>query len=113
LYLVAALALLVVAALRPAQLWPLLVPLFVCIASLGCIIPNASACAMSGQGTRAGSASALMGCLQFSVAAGAAALVGVLHDGSAVPMALVISLCGALVVSVAMLTRRLQASRPA
>ncbi|MEE1882924.1 multidrug effflux MFS transporter [Pseudomonas soli] len=113
LYLVAALALLVVAALRPAQLWPLLVPLFICIASLGCIIPNASACAMSGQGARAGSASALMGCLQFSVAAGAAALVGVLHDGSAVPMALVISLCGALVVSVAVLTRRLQASRPA
>ncbi|SES03094.1 multidrug effflux MFS transporter [Pseudomonas soli] len=113
LYLVAALALLMVAALRPAQLWPLLVPLFICIASLGCIIPNASACAMSGQGARAGSASALMGCLQFSVAAGAAALVGVLHDGSAVPMALVISLCGALVVSVAVLTRRLQASRPA
>ena len=113
LYLAAGLLLLGVAALRPAQLWPLLVPLFVCIASLGCIIPNASACAMSGQGARAGSASALMGCLQFSVAAGAAALVSLLHDGSAVPMALVISLCGALVVSVAMLTRRLQASRPA
>ncbi|GLH35292.1 MULTISPECIES: multidrug effflux MFS transporter [Pseudomonas] len=113
LYLVAALALLAVAALRPAELWPLLVPLFICIASLGCIIPNASACAMSGQGARAGSASALMGCLQFSVAAGAAALVSLLHDGSAVPMALVISLCGALVVSVALLTRRLQATRPA
>ncbi|ANY89505.1 MULTISPECIES: multidrug effflux MFS transporter [Pseudomonas] len=113
LYLLAGLALLCVAALRPAPLWPLLVPLFLCIASLGCIIPNASACAMSGQGARAGSASALMGCVQFSVAAGAAALVGVLHDGSAVPMALVISLCGALVVSVAMLTRRLQARRPA
>lgn len=113
LYLLAGLALLCVAALRPESLWPLLVPLFLCIASLGCIIPNASACAMSGQGARAGSASALMGCAQFSVAAGAAALVGVLHDGSAVPMALVISLCGALVVSVAMLIRRLQARRPA
>ncbi|MGB9091605.1 MAG: Bcr/CflA family drug resistance efflux transporter, partial [Pseudomonas farsensis] len=45
------------------------------------------------------------------VAAAAAALVGVLHDGSAVPMALVVSLCGALVVSVAVLTRRAQASR--
>lgn len=112
-YLAAGLLLLGVAALRPSQLWPLLVPLFVCIASLGCIIPNASACAMSGQGARAGSASALMGCLQFSVAAGAAALVGLLHDGSAVPMTLVISLCGALVVSVALLTRRLQARRPA
>ncbi|WP_085626072.1 MULTISPECIES: multidrug effflux MFS transporter [unclassified Pseudomonas] len=113
LYLAAGLTLLGVAALRPTQLWPLLVPLFVCIASLGCIIPNASACAMSGQGARAGSASALMGCLQFSVAAGAAALVGLLHDGSAVPMALVISLCGALVVSVALLTRRLPAKAPA
>lgn len=112
-YLAAGLLLLGVAALRPSQLWPLLVPLFVCIASLGCIIPNAAACAMSGQGARAGSASALMGCLQFSVAAGAAALVGLLHDGSAVPMTLVISLCGALVVSVALLTRRLQARRPA
>jgi len=111
LYLAAGLVLLGVAALRPAHLWPLLVPLFVCISSLGCIIPNASACAMSGQGARAGSASALMGCLQFSVAAGAAALVGLLHDGSAVPMTLVVSLCGALVVSVALLTHRLQARR--
>lgn len=112
-YLAAGVALLGVAAVKPNALWPLLVPLFVCIASLGCILPNASACAMSGQGARAGSASALMGCVQFSVAAGAAALVGVLHDGSAVPMALVMSLCGALVVSAALLTRRLQASRPA
>ncbi|WEK30461.1 MAG: multidrug effflux MFS transporter [Candidatus Pseudomonas phytovorans] len=112
-YLAAGLVLSGVAALQPTQLWPLLVPLFICIASLGCIIPNASACAMSGQGARAGSASALMGCLQFSVAAGAAALVGLLHDGSAVPMAMVISLCGALAVSVALLTQRLQAKRPA
>ncbi|MHC6227565.1 multidrug effflux MFS transporter [Pseudomonas sp. X10] len=113
LYLGAGVVLLGVAALHPAQLWPLLVPLFVCIASLGCIIPNASACAMNGQGARAGSASALLGCLQFSVAAGAAALVSVLHDGSAVPMTLVICLCGALVVGVALLTRRLQFSQPA
>ena len=113
LYLAAGLALMAVASMRPAQLWPLLVPLFVCIASLGCIIPNASACAMNGQGARAGSASALLGCLQFSVAAGAAALVGILHDGSALPMTQVIGLCGALVVGVALLTRRLQLSRPA
>lgn len=112
-YLAAGLVLLGISTLHTQALWPLLVPLFVCIASLGCIIPNASACAMSGQGARAGSASALLGCVQFSVAAGAAALVGVLHDGSALPMALVISLCGAAAVGVAMLTRRLQLSRPA
>jgi len=110
-YLAAGLTLLAVSAMHPTQLWPLLIPLFVCIASLGCISPNAAACAMNGQGARAGSASALLGCLQFSVAAGASALVGVLHDGSAVPMAMVISLCGICVVSVAMLTRRLQRNR--
>jgi DHA1 family bicyclomycin/chloramphenicol resistance-like MFS transporter len=37
--------------------------------------------------------------------------VGVLHDGSAVPMAMVISLCGILVVGVAIFTRRLQKAR--
>ncbi|PTR18261.1 multidrug effflux MFS transporter [Pseudomonas sp. GV085] len=110
-YLAAGLTLLAVSSLHPAHLWPLLIPLFICIASLGCISPNAAACAMSGQGGRAGSASALLGCLQFSVAAGASALVGVLHDGSAVPMAMVISLCGILVVSAALLTRRLQNAR--
>ncbi|AZD27486.1 multidrug effflux MFS transporter [Pseudomonas chlororaphis] len=107
-YLLGGLALLAVSSLHPAQLWPLLLPLFICIASLGCILPNASACAMNGQGARAGSASAMLGCLQFSVAAGAAALVGVLHDGSAVPMATVISLCGILVATLAMVTRKLQ-----
>ena len=110
-YVGAGLTLLAVTSMHTAQLWPLLIPLFICISSLGCILPNASACAMNGQGARAGSASAMLGCLQFSVAAGAAALVGVLHDGSAVPMAMVISLCGILVVSVAMLTRRLQNAR--
>lgn len=113
LYLAAGLVLLAVSALHTEHLWPLMIPLFICISSLGCILPNASACAMNGQGARAGSASALLGCLQFSVAAGAAALVGVLHDGTAVPMAMVISLCGVLVVSVAMLTRRLQIARAA
>jgi len=103
--------LLAVSSLHTQALWPLLIPLFVCIASLGCILPNAAACAMNGQGARAGSASALMGCLQFSVASGAASLVGVLHDGSAMPMAMVISLCGLLVVSVAMYTRHLQNAR--
>ena len=110
-YVGAGLTLLAVTSMHTEQLWPLLIPLFICISSLGCILPNASACAMNGQGARAGSASAMLGCLQFSVAAGAAALVAVLHDGSAVPMALVISLCGILVVSVAMLTRRLQNAR--
>lgn len=112
-YLAAGLVLLAISSLQPAALWPLLVPLFICIASLGCIMPNASACAMSGQGARAGSASAMLGCLQFSVAAGAASLVGVLHDGTAVPMALVMTLCGVLTVAMALFTRRAQVASAA
>jgi DHA1 family bicyclomycin/chloramphenicol resistance-like MFS transporter len=111
LYMLAALTLLGVAALRTDALWPLLVPLFICIASLGCILPNTSACAMNGQGARAGSASAMLGCIQFGVAAGAASLVGVLHDGTAMPMAMVISVCGVLAVTIAMSTQRLQRAR--
>ncbi len=112
-YVAAALTLLGIAALRTEALWPLLVPLFICIASLGCILPNTSACAMAGQGARAGSASALLGCIQFGVAAGAASLVGVLHDGTAMPMAMVISLCGVLAVTIAVSTQRLQRARAA
>jgi DHA1 family bicyclomycin/chloramphenicol resistance-like MFS transporter len=69
-YVAAALALLGIAALRTEALWPLLVPLFICIASLGCILPNTSACAMNGQGARAGSASALLGCGGGGIAGG-------------------------------------------
>lgn len=113
LYLSAAVVLLAIASAHTEKLWPLLIPLFIYIASLGCIIPNASACAMAGQGKRAGSASALLGCLQFTVAAAAAALVGVLHDGTAVPMAMVITLCGVLAVCLSMVTRRAQLKRDA
>ncbi|MFG0379464.1 Bcr/CflA family multidrug efflux MFS transporter [Pseudomonas sp. zbq_18] len=105
-YLASALALLLVAMQQPEPLWPLLLPLFVCMASLSCILPNATACAMAGQGAQAGSASALIGSLQFCVAAGASIVVGVLHDGTARPMALVIMLCGALTVVLALLTTR-------
>lgn len=112
-YVTAGLVLLALSALHPAALWPLLIPLFIGIASLGAIVPNASACAMNGQGARAGSASALLGCLQFSVAAGAAALVSALDDGSAIPMALVISLCGVMAVVFSQVTHWLMLSRPA
>ena len=94
-YLASGLCLLALALWQPVQLWPLLIPLFICVASLGCVLPNATACAMAGQGRHAGSASGLLGSMQFSVAASASALVAFLHDGSAMPMALVIALCGA------------------
>ena len=105
LYLACGSALLLTALAQPAALWPLLMPLFGCIACLGVLLPNSSACAMAGQGSHAGSASALLGSLQFSIAASAAAVVGLLHDGSAWPMAAVIFACGLLAVLCSLFTR--------
>jgi DHA1 family bicyclomycin/chloramphenicol resistance-like MFS transporter len=74
----------------------LLVPLFLYIAALGFTFPNASAGAMAPFPERAGSASALLGGLQFGVAALASVAVSALHDGTAMPMAGVIAACGLL-----------------
>ncbi|MDB5371370.1 MAG: transporter, family, bicyclomycin/chloramphenicol resistance protein [Belnapia sp.] len=69
-------------------------PLFVYVASIGMVMPIASALAMGLQGRTAGSASALIGTLQFGGGAVAGAIVGALHDGTALPMAVVIALAG-------------------
>jgi DHA1 family bicyclomycin/chloramphenicol resistance-like MFS transporter len=52
--------------------------------------------ALAHQGQRAGSASALIGALQFGVATLASILVGLAGGGSALPMATVIAGCGLL-----------------
>ncbi|SDC29154.1 multidrug effflux MFS transporter [Belnapia rosea] len=69
-------------------------PLFVYVASIGMVMPIAAALAMASQGRAAGSASALIGTLQFSGGALAGALVGALHNGTAVPMAAVMAIGG-------------------
>lgn len=74
----------------------LLVPLFGYLASLGFTAPNAMANALAHQGARAGSASALIGTLQFGVATVSSMLVGLLGAGSALPMAGIIAGCGLL-----------------
>lgn len=72
----------------------LLVPLFAYITALGFTFPNAAAGALAPFGDRAGSASALLGSVQFSLAAIAGAAVGWLHNDTAVPLAMVIAVCG-------------------
>ena len=71
-----------------------IVPLFVFISSLGFVLPLAAALAMTPHGRVAGSASAMIGVLQFVLGAVAGMLVGALHDGTARPLALIITLCG-------------------
>ena len=77
-----------------ASLLPTLLCLFLYVSSLGFIVPNASACALATQGQRAGTASALMGALQFGLATLAGGAIGQWPDGSARPLALVLALCG-------------------
>lgn len=74
----------------------LIVPLFFCVASLGFSFPNATAAAMAPFGDRAGSAAAVLGTLQFTIASITSFAVGHLYNGTAVPMAAVIATCGAL-----------------
>jgi DHA1 family bicyclomycin/chloramphenicol resistance-like MFS transporter len=79
-----------------------LISLFMVVASLGFIMPNATALALSAHPTTAGSASALLGLLQYLVGAIAAPLVGIGGEDTALPMAIIIATlgCSALVVYV-------------
>jgi DHA1 family bicyclomycin/chloramphenicol resistance-like MFS transporter len=71
-----------------------LLGMFVYVASLGFVAPNASACALATHGQQAGTASALMGALQFGLATLAGIAISQLHDGTALPLASLLALCG-------------------
>ena len=77
----------------------ILLPLFVCVASVGFVVPNTTVLAMQPHGRVAGTASALLGTVQFSCGAVAGALVGALNNGTAIPLAAVVATCavGALI----------------
>jgi DHA1 family bicyclomycin/chloramphenicol resistance-like MFS transporter len=84
----------IIAASGAGGLAGILPPLFLCVASVGLVGPNTTAAAMAPHGRTAGSASALLGTLQFIVGAIAGTLVGALHNGTPLPMAAVIAGCG-------------------
>lgn len=77
---------LVIIALTSTALWPVSVSCFAFLASLGLVLPNAIALALEDHGKRAGSAAAVVGALQYGVAAAASAVVSARYDGSALPM---------------------------
>lgn len=82
-----------VVALGGLGLVGLLVLFFIMATSLGLIVPNATTLALAHTQT-AGSASALLGLLQFSIGAVVAPLVGLGGTTTAVPMAVVIAAFG-------------------
>lgn len=58
--------------------------------SVGLVLPNTTAAAINPYPTMAGSASAMLGFIQMAVGAVAGWLVGVLHNGTTIPMASVL-----------------------
>ncbi|MEV2271803.1 multidrug effflux MFS transporter [Nonomuraea africana] len=83
-------ALLVLAATMGLGLAGVVAALFVIMCGAGLVLPGTGALALAGQPQQiAGSASALLGVLQFAFGAVAAPLVGLAGSGSAVPMAVV------------------------
>jgi len=80
--------------------------LFAVVSSVGLVMPNATALAMSGRPEMAGGASAVIGVLQFALGAAAAPLVGTAGTTSAVPMAaLMCALTVAALLAFSLLTR--------
>jgi DHA1 family bicyclomycin/chloramphenicol resistance-like MFS transporter len=72
---------------------PAILPaLFAVVASVGLVLPNSTALGLSGRPDQAGSASALLGVLQYLFGAVAAPLVGAFGAGTALPMAAL--MCG-------------------
>ncbi|WBB82308.1 multidrug effflux MFS transporter [Micromonospora sp. WMMD882] len=111
---VAAAVLLLFAATGFGGLPALLAALWVVLAAAGLAMPNAPALALSRHGEAAGTASALLGAVQFGVGALAAPLVGVLGTG-ALAMALVVAggmVCAVVVLLVVVRPARLAALDP-
>ena len=82
------------------------VALFVFVATVGMVLPNATALALDRHPRRAGTAAALMGGIQSVIGAVAAPLVGLGEPDRGVPMAAVMLTCaGAALIAALVLTR--------
>ena len=86
---VSSLVLLGVVLIGGLTVFALLAPMFVIVSSIPFVLPNTTALALADHAGVAGSASALLGVVQFMVGAIAAPLVGVAGPDSAVPMGVV------------------------
>ena len=75
------------------ELYSTIFLIFLFLCGQGFIFPNASALCLAPFPHTAGSASALMGAIQMGIGAGISALVSILQNGTAMPMAAVMACC--------------------
>ncbi|RFO97286.1 Bcr/CflA family drug resistance efflux transporter [Rhodoferax lacus] len=94
-------------------MWPMLALLFVGYGCLGLVMPSSAVLALDAHGEIAGTASALMGTLQFMTGAAVMAIVGVFVDGTARPMLAGVAGAAVLTLVITLMTLgRGQAHRP-
>jgi MFS transporter, DHA1 family, multidrug resistance protein len=98
------LALLAVVLIGGLGLSAVVPPLFVLVSSIGFVLPNAIALALSRHPEAAGTGSALLGVIQSGLGAVGAPLVGIAGISSALPMATVIAVSGTTAILVFVLT---------
>jgi len=75
------------------SIYTLMGPVVLVLTSLAFIIPGTTAGAMSPFAQMAGAASSMLGFIQFLAAAVTTALIGVLNDGTPLPMAVAVFVC--------------------
>ncbi len=80
--------------------------LFVAYGFLGMVIPTSAVLALESHGRIAGTASALMGTLQFVTASSVIGVASLFFDGTAMPMVTTIAACSLMVLFLAALTLR-------
>lgn len=83
-----------------APLWLVVILVMFAVGSLGFIFSNSITCALAGFPRNAGAANAVIGTLGYALAGGLTLLLTLLHDGSPLPMAAMMALCGLLAATV-------------
>jgi DHA1 family bicyclomycin/chloramphenicol resistance-like MFS transporter len=89
-----------------SPVWMLAVAVFVIVASLGFVFGNATALALGAVPGAAGSASAVLGALQFGLAAAVSPLVSIGGENDAMPLAIVMTVSAVVAVGAFLTSRR-------
>lgn len=94
------------------NLYSVIILIFLFVSCQGFIFPNTSALSLAAFGHSAGNASAMLGAVQLGIGAGASALVSVLQNDTALPMAGIMACCPLLALTVYGLGRKVKIKRP-
>ena len=87
-----------------------LILLFLCLCSTGLLYPNVTALALAPFARSAGTASALLGTIQYTLGATAGAFVGMFQNGTGLPMILTMTCCAVVGRIAVTLSRHCQSS---